>query len=63
MKLLALTCLCVDVYSRTGKVYSGGNALNVAAFITSYFMNGNIKASMEKGSEAAVEILTHFGGI
>jgi hypothetical protein len=53
----------VDVYSRTGNVYSGGNALNVAAFITSYFMNGNIKVSMEKGSEAAVEILTHFGGI
>jgi fructoselysine 6-kinase len=35
----------------------------LAAFITSYFMNGNIKASMEKGSEAAAEILTHFGGI
>jgi len=30
MKILALACLCVDVFPQTGKVLPGGNALNLA---------------------------------
>lgn len=30
MKILAMTCCCVDVFPETGKVLPGGNALNLA---------------------------------
>ena len=31
MKLLAMTCCCVDVYPHSGEIHPGGNALNIAA--------------------------------
>jgi len=31
MKLLAMTCCCVDVYPHSGEILPGGNALNIAA--------------------------------
>ena len=31
MKLLAMTCCCVDVYPHSGEIHPGGNALNIVA--------------------------------
>ena len=34
-----------------------------AAFTVSYYLDGDIKAAMKKGSEAAAIVLSHYGGV
>ena len=47
MKILAMTCNCVDVFPETGKIFPGGNTLNFAvncknAGVENVYVMGNI---------------------